>query len=507
MSSLLSLVGQAAMIPQQVDMSPIQPVNMLKAVQMRQDIAKQQRSEQAQNMLAKALSSPGALGPDGSLTPQTFQAVAAVDPATAMQLRQEDLKTQISKAQLQAELTDAGKAKFDFGASIAGAAHDAYSETLATTDDPAKAAAEATRIRNDLAMNNGGVLGPDEVKRITSEPFDPLKAEVYASTGKGWESKAEKAKDRAEKAREADQRDARAGERITIQGSRDPAATKGWSIQDVTVDGKTSSMRVNADTGEVKPLDLPAGARLTKEGAAGQEAPAADDPRVKSEAEMIAHYQLPPLSNFVMKTPYGQAVMAKVQELNPDYTAEEFGGRTKAVKDFATGKEGNAVRSFNVAISHLNTLNTLVDALGNGDVQTINKLSNAFQTEFGSPAPTSFDSAKAIVGDEIIKAVVGGGGALADRENAQNQLDRAKSPEQLNGVISTYKDLMSGQLKGLKKQYEDTTGLKNFDARLAPETKSQLGIGEKSKFEEGKVYTDAKGHRARYENGKWVELP
>ena len=42
-------------------------------------------------------------------------------------------------------------------------------------------------------------------------------------------------------------------------------------------------------------------------------------------------------------------------------------------------------------------------------------------------------------------------------------------------VIKVYKDLMAGQLKGLKKQYEDTTGLHDFDERLTDETKSQLG--------------------------------
>ena len=69
------------------------------------------------------------------------------------------------------------------------------------------------------------------------------------------------------------------------------------------------------------------------------------------------------------------------------------------------------------------------------------------------------------------------GGAWADRENAQNQINRAESPEQLKSVIKTYKELMGGQLKGLKKQYEDTTGRKDFDTRLSDDTKTELGMG------------------------------
>ena len=166
---------------------------------------------------------------------------------------------------------------------------------------------------------------------------------------------------------------------------------------------------------------------------------------------------------------------------HPDATAQDvaqfaadFGSTGKAVSSFGTGKQGDLIRSFNVGISHLNTLDGLVDALGNNDMQAFNKFGNAVAAQTGNPAPTNFDAAKAIVGDEIIKAIVGGGGALADRENAQNQIDRANSPQQLRGVINTYKKLMAGQLGGLKKQYTDTTHRGNFDSRLSPEARAEL---------------------------------
>jgi hypothetical protein len=159
--------------------------------------------------------------------------------------------------------------------------------------------------------------------------------------------------------------------------------------------------------------------------------------------------------------------------------AADFGATGKSVGAFSTGKQGDLIRSFNVGISHLNTLGGLVDALGNGDIQAFNKLGNAYAQQTGNPAPTNFDAAKAIVGDEIIKAIVGGGGALADRENAQNQINRANSPQQLLGVINTYKNLMAGQLGGLKKQYSDTTHRGNFDSRLSPEAKAELERDQK----------------------------
>lgn len=252
---------------------------------------------------------------------------------------------------------------------------------------------------------------------------------------------------------------------------------------------------------------------------ARQDAQSADDATLEAQANAIAKYQQAPLTGFAMAKPQGQMLMARVMQINPKYRAQNYKMSIEAQSRFASGPQGNVIRSFNVGISHLNTLSKLATALGNGDVQGVNALRQSFQEQFGSAAPTNFDAAKAIVGDEIIKAIVGGGGALADRENAQNQISRAKTPEQLQGVIKTYKDLMAGQLKGLKQQYETSTFLDNFNEKLAPDTISELeAVGapsaaaaqtqppvvrtkaEYDKLPKGAVYfeTDANGKMTKY---------
>lgn len=138
----------------------------------------------------------------------------------------------------------------------------------------------------------------------------------------------------------------------------------------------------------------------------------------------------------------------------------------KTEMDFASGKQGNAVRSFNVALSHLDTLSGLATALNNGDVQGINKLGNYLATQTGGAAPTNFNAVKHIVADEIVKAVVGSAGALGDREAAAKVIDSANSPEQLFGVIQQYKELMKGQLVGLRDQYQNITGRSDFEQRF-----------------------------------------
>lgn len=200
-----------------------------------------------------------------------------------------------------------------------------------------------------------------------------------------------------------------------------------------------------------------------------------DPSSIELNAQAIANGQLQPLSSFAMKTPQGAQIMARVMQINPQYDAKDWTTHTKAEKDFATGKQGNTVRSFNVALSHLDTLDKLSEALNNGDVKLINKLSNEYASQTGGTAPGNFDAAKKIVGDEIVKAIVGSGGGVTDREEAAKTISSANSPAQLQGVIRTYKELMMGQIKGLQKQHEAATGKNNFsDKYLSPDVKNMM---------------------------------
>lgn len=195
---------------------------------------------------------------------------------------------------------------------------------------------------------------------------------------------------------------------------------------------------------------------------------------IDNQAKAIATYRAQPQQS--SRNPaVTAAIMGRVYEINPNYDAKQFNGANRAVTAFDTGKQGDQVRSFNTSIAHLNTLQDLTTALKNGDVKAFNAAGNAVATQLGQPAPTNFEAAKNIVGDEIIKAIVGGGGALADRENAANQISAASSPAQLLGVIQTYKNLMAGQLVSLKKQYEGSTKLNDFNDKLLPETQKELG--------------------------------
>lgn len=163
-------------------------------------------------------------------------------------------------------------------------------------------------------------------------------------------------------------------------------------------------------------------------------------------------------------------------KFNQIANAAEIRDQTLSLNRFSTGPQGNTVRSLNVAMHHLHTLDELSDALNNKDIQAINTIKNYASKQFGDADVTNFEFSKQIVADEINKAVIGSGaGTGEERKELANNLSTAKSWSQLKGVIKTAKKLMAGQLTGLKSQYESSVGpklseRKPFESRLDPVT-------------------------------------
>jgi hypothetical protein len=144
------------------------------------------------------------------------------------------------------------------------------------------------------------------------------------------------------------------------------------------------------------------------------------------------------------------------------------------IKDFTSGKSAVATRSFNTAIDHLETMDKLATALQNGDTRAFNSVGNFFSKQFGTPAVTNFEGAKAIVGGEVAKALTGANMALKDREEIRDAIIASSSPEQLRGVLKTFRQLLGGQLNSLNIQYQTGTGRDDFRNKLSPASRREL---------------------------------
>lgn len=226
----------------------------------------------------------------------------------------------------------------------------------------------------------------------------------------------------------------------------------------------------NNSTGEVRSSNLPSGTRKVGTGAGtsiNQEA-------VDFTAKQIANYDMP-MPPGGRSTTFNQAVLAKVKQFNPNYDQTKYNAKNRGLIAFTTGRQSDSVRSFSVAIDHLETMREAADALENGDIQKLNQIRQYVSKEFGYAAPVDFDFAKSIVGAEVSKAIIGGVGALTDREELRNAFSTANSPAQLAAVADRAKKLIAGQLGGYRRQ-AGAAGMseQDFDKALSEKAKKEL---------------------------------
>lgn len=155
--------------------------------------------------------------------------------------------------------------------------------------------------------------------------------------------------------------------------------------------------------------------------------------------------------------------------------AHQISDRAAWAKEGAlAGATDTSIRRINVAVNHLDTLSSLVDALDNGTLQPGNQIYNYFSEKLGHTAPTNFEAAKGLISNEIVAAVTASGGALADRERAAQTLSRAESTPQLKDAIKTYQALFGGQLKGIGQQRAAVLTDSGMGARLSERSKEVI---------------------------------
>jgi len=169
---------------------------------------------------------------------------------------------------------------------------------------------------------------------------------------------------------------------------------------------------------------------------------------------ILEHRAAPPSGN----TTRSSQLMQIVQAADPTYDAQQYKTKQGIETAFTVGLPSRTLKSINVADDHLKVLNSTIDALQNGNVKAFNQLGNTIATQFGSPAPTDFNGVKTIVADELVKAILGGAGALGDRKAIQETINSAMDPTALRSMIKRYQELMDGQRTGLAEQYKSGGG-------------------------------------------------
>ena len=123
-----------------------------------------------------------------------------------------------------------------------------------------------------------------------------------------------------------------------------------------------------------------------------------------------------------------------------------------AQRSLSSGPMGLQLKSLGVATDHLTTLRDLNDAFAGGDVKAIAAAKAKWENEFGTPAPSNIDLAAQFVAPELIKAIEGTPGGVAERDEMATAFKAAQGHANVSGAIDTAFALMGGQMNGMKNQ-------------------------------------------------------
>lgn len=254
-------------------------------------------------------------------------------------------------------------------------------------------------------------------------------------------------------------------------------------------DGKTSDVTIPAGTPKNKIAEFQTAAALQGVNAqfkTAQQKAAKNQEDVDSQAQLLVDGKLAP-SQLSKRSNTYSATIARADQLakaqgKPGFDAvaaeTQFQSGKALNKDFTSGPAAKSITAFNAASGHLEHLDSLVDALGNGQTKLLNELGNRYSKEFGGTAITNFDAVREAVAGEVSKTFTGNVATEAEIHSIKGAIDSAQSPEQLRGAISQFRSLLGSKKKALQDQYNSgKEGKPAFDTGGNSKTKADpLGL-------------------------------
>ena len=212
----------------------------------------------------------------------------------------------------------------------------------------------------------------------------------------------------------------------------------------------------------------------------------------------ILEGRINPPSSFALKTPYWQNIMANVFEKDPQFSEQ----RAQLRKDFTVGKHSTEINSINTALVHVGVLNDAIDAMNNGNIQVLNKISNELGAQVGSDKMTTFNTIVHRVGPEISKAYIGSGGSAGERGADEKDFDPKLGPQQLKSNAAMTAQLLRSKISSLENQWNQnrSDAMPEFQQRfITPQAQQVLQklnpqqsapqVGQRVKLKNGQTIT------------------
>lgn len=197
-------------------------------------------------------------------------------------------------------------------------------------------------------------------------------------------------------------------------------------------------------------------------------------PETAQQVRNYADYKVPfALHNrtAAMANPNSPAarMLQLVSTYAPDWKQSDFQNQQKLWNEFyGSGKTAGNITALDTAYGHLGDLYDLGMALGNGDVQSVNMITNKVKNQLGDPKVNNAAMAAAAVGHELAKVFRDSGMSQTEIEEWNKMLSTSMSPGQITGAVYTAQKLMESRVHALKTRYERAGGDPNTASWFTP---------------------------------------
>jgi hypothetical protein len=175
------------------------PARLAQSQMLQLQLQQQQQAMRGQNALKQVFAQPGALQPNGTVSPNALAAVMRIDPQTGLDLAKQNRAAMLDQLHIKAaELgnqmsqTEIGKAKWSWMTDIAAETADAYDAAVKGGASPEMALAKATQTRDEMIRANGGQMSEQDEQAALARPLNIDEARAMAAQNAGYVSKLEK---------------------------------------------------------------------------------------------------------------------------------------------------------------------------------------------------------------------------------------------------------------------------------------------------------------------------
>ena len=200
---------------------------------------------------------------------------------------------------------------------------------------------------------------------------------------------------------------------------------------------------------------------------------------LRNEIQQILSGQTQPPS-LSARNPQARQLMMLASAVDPSFDATQYGMRFQTAKAFATGQQGQAIKSINQTMNHAGHLLQNIEQLNNygGPFPTaVNAVSNYLGEHVaGQATQGTFEQTAGALAAEMRKVfAAAGGGSLTELKQWEESLPVNGSPFQQRSYLQNGMSLLEGAINSLQDQYRRGFGANaNVEGLISPRARAML---------------------------------